>query len=76
MRCWYKWTTSPTGLPLLPTSLWVPAAEEHCDAAAQQCSAEPGQSNTKARAPSAGETCVMTRGKEKMVQVSLMNKNL
>lgn len=49
-----------TGVPLLYASLWLPSAEESCGAAAQQCSAEPGQGHTETTAPTAGETCKMT----------------
>lgn len=49
----------PTGLPLLREPIRISTAEECCGDAAQQWSANPGESHTEATAPSAGETCMV-----------------
>lgn len=54
--CRFKFICPPAGLPLLYASLRLSSAEEYCDAAAQQCSAEPGENHTETTAPSSGDT--------------------
>lgn len=45
---------SSTGLPLLHLPLWVPPAEEHCAATAQQRPTGLGEDHTETTAPPAG----------------------